>query len=78
MMLAARREPIESCTILITDPNDLMQPIHDRMPVIIPAAQYDLWLDPRCQDVDKVTKMLRPFSSEEMMAYPISTLVNSL
>lgn len=67
-------EPIESCTILTTDANELMQPIHDRMPVIISPEQYDLWLDSRCQDV---TKVVRPYSTDDMLAYPISTLVNN-
>jgi putative SOS response-associated peptidase YedK len=68
-------KPVESCTILTTDANDLMEPIHDRMPVIIPPDQFDLWLG--CQDTDKLAELLRPFASEDMMAYPISTLVNS-
>lgn len=70
-------QPIESCTILTTDANDLMKPIHDRMPVIIPKGQYDLWLDPGCQDSEKLTKLLRPYSPDEMMAIPVSTLVNN-
>jgi len=70
-------EPVESCTILTTDANELMQPIHERMPVILPPDQYDLWLDPRCQDSEKLAKLLRPFPSEEMLAYPVSTLVNN-
>jgi len=70
-------EPVESCTILTTDANDLMQPIHERMPVIIPPGQYDLWLDPRCQDTEKLAKLLRSFPSEVMLAYPVSTLVNN-
>jgi putative SOS response-associated peptidase YedK len=39
--------PVESCTILTTDANELMRPIQERMPVILPPDQYDLWLDPR-------------------------------
>jgi len=69
-------EPVESCTILTTDANELMQPIHERMPVILPPEQYDLWLDPRCQDNEKLAKLLRPFPSEKMPAYRVSTLVN--
>ena len=69
-------EPIESCTILTTDANDLMKPIHERMPVIIPPDQYDLWLDPQCQDAKKLEGLLRPFSGE-MTAYQISTVVNN-
>jgi putative SOS response-associated peptidase YedK len=39
-------EPVESCTVLTTDANELMRPIHERMPVILPPDQYGLWLDP--------------------------------
>jgi putative SOS response-associated peptidase YedK len=70
-------EPVESCTILTTDANELMQPIHERMPVIIPPDQYGLWLDPRCQDTGMLAKLLRPFPSEGMLAYRVSTLVNN-
>ena len=69
-------EPVESCTILTTDANELMQPIHERMPVIVPPDQYGLWLDPRCQDSEKLAKLLRPFPAEGMLAYRVSTLVN--
>jgi putative SOS response-associated peptidase YedK len=70
-------EPVESCTILTTDANEMMKPIHERMPVIIAPDQYGLWLDPRCQDTEKLAKLLRPYSSEEMLAYGVSTLVNN-
>ena len=55
-------EPVESCTILTTDANELMRPIHERMPVILPPDQYGLWLDPRCQDAEKLATLLRPYS----------------
>jgi len=70
-------EPIESCTILTTDANELMMPIHDRMPVIIPPEQFDIWLDPAVHDEKVLSEMLRPSASDDMTAYPISTLVNS-
>ncbi len=69
-------EPVESCTILTTDANELMRPIHERMPVILPPDQYGLWLDPRCQDTDKLAKLLRPYPSKDMLAYRVSTVVN--
>jgi putative SOS response-associated peptidase YedK len=69
--------PVESCTILTTDANPLMQPIHERMPVIVPADQYDFWLDPRCQDSEKLANLLRPYPSQDMLAYRVSTLVNN-
>jgi putative SOS response-associated peptidase YedK len=70
-------EPIESCAILTTDANEVMQPIHDRMPVIIPPKQFDVWLDPKVIDEKVVTEMLRRFRSDVMTAYPISTKVNN-
>ena len=70
-------EPIESCTILTTDANELMKPIHERMPVIIPPEQYDLWLDPKTQDTEKLEAVLRPYPTNDMIAYPVSSLVNS-
>jgi putative SOS response-associated peptidase YedK len=70
-------EPVESCTILTTDANEVMQPIHERMPVILPPDQFDLWLDPRCQDGEKLAKLLLPYPSKDMLAYRVSTLVNN-
>src|SRR5512145_1766858 len=43
-------DPVESCAILTTDANDLLAPIHDRMPVILAPRDFDLWLDPAAQD----------------------------
>lgn len=68
---------IESCALITTDANDLMRPIHDRMPVILPARDYDLWLDRGFRQGDLLVPLLRPFPSEEMLAYPVSRRVNS-
>lgn len=68
---------IESCTILTTDPNELLQPIHNRMPVILSPASYDQWLDPTVQQAASLQALLRPYPSEELTAYPVSTLVNN-
>jgi putative SOS response-associated peptidase YedK len=70
-------EPIESCTIITTEPNDLMVPIHNRMPVILPPTTYDQWLDPSFQDTATLKTLLRPYPSDELTAYPVSTLVNN-
>jgi putative SOS response-associated peptidase YedK len=70
-------KPVESCTILTTEANELMRPIHERMPVIVPPDQYGLWLDPRFEDTEKLAKLLRPFPSEGMLAYRVSALVNN-
>jgi putative SOS response-associated peptidase YedK len=54
-----------------------MRPVHERMPVIIPPEQYGVWLDLHCQDTEELAKLLRPYPSEGMLAYQVSTLVNS-
>lgn len=69
-------ETIESCTILTTDANELTQPIHDRMPVILKPEDYDLWLDPEIKDPELLKPLLRPYPSEEMVAEPVSSSVN--
>ena len=68
---------IDSCTIITTEPNELTATVHDRMPVILAPADYDLWLDPEFQDKEKLQSLLRPYPADEMTAYPVSTLVNS-
>ena len=68
---------IETCTILTTEANDLMKPIHDRMPVIIPPDHYERWLDSAIIHENELSAMLRPYDAQAMTAYPISTLVNN-
>ena len=68
---------IESCTILTTEPNDLLRSVHDRMPVILAAEDYDRWLDPAQQKPDAVLPLLRPYPSEAMETYAVTTHVNS-
>jgi putative SOS response-associated peptidase YedK len=68
---------IETCTIITTTANDLMAPLHDRMPVILPASSYDLWLDVAVQEVERLTPLLQSYPSNEMQAVPVSTLVNN-
>ncbi|MFQ5433740.1 MAG: SOS response-associated peptidase [Anaerolineae bacterium] len=67
---------IESCTILTTRPNELMAPIHNRMPVIIAADDFDDWLHPG-PNPEMGLHLLRPYPAEKMTAYPVSTHVNS-
>jgi putative SOS response-associated peptidase YedK len=70
-------EPLETCTIITTTPNDLMRPIHDRMPVILDRPDYDQWLDRNAGGAD-VANLLRPFPAASMEAYSVSTAVNSV
>ena len=69
-------EPLHSCTIITTSPNALMETIHQRMPVILEPDAYDLWLDPSEQSPKQLDGLLKPYPAEEMMAYPVSRLVN--
>ena len=69
---------LETCTILTTTPNQLLADVHDRMPVILPATSYDLWLDPGFRDVAATTEMLKPYDAEQMRRYAVSTRVNNV
>jgi putative SOS response-associated peptidase YedK len=68
-------EPLLSCCLITTEPNDTMRPIHDRMPVIVPPEAYDLWLDP-ATPAAVAQGLIRPYA-EAMAAYPVSTYVNA-
>jgi putative SOS response-associated peptidase YedK len=70
-------QAIESCTILTTEPNDLLKPIHNRMPVILDPKDYDLWLDPDVRDAGKVRRLLGPYPPADMTACPVSLRVNN-
>jgi putative SOS response-associated peptidase YedK len=67
---------LQTCTILTTASNQLMKPIHDRMPVILEPADYETWLDPSHYNPGKLEEMLRPYGANKMEYYPVSTLVN--
>lgn len=68
---------VKSATIITTSPNRLMAPIHNRMPVILPPDAYAQWLDPAARPAESLQNLLSPYSTEEMTAHPVSTLVNS-
>jgi putative SOS response-associated peptidase YedK len=68
---------IESCTIVVTDANDLLRPVHDRMPVILAPGDYAGWLDTKKQNKDKLLAMLKPASPAHWSMHPVSRQVNS-
>jgi putative SOS response-associated peptidase YedK len=68
---------IESCTILTTEANEVLLPVHDRMPVILHADDYDLWLDEDVQKRELLKDLLRPYPAKEMISHPVSTAINS-
>lgn len=69
---------VESCTILTTAANAFMQPLHDRMPVILSPDEFAPWLDPELNEPEQLGPMLDQYPADEMTAYPVSTLVNSV
>ncbi len=70
-------QDIETCTILTTAANELLQPIHERMPVILKPEDYDQWLDWQIQDTETLQALLQPFPADQMLAYPVSKRVNN-
>src|SRR3990172_13094369 len=65
-----------TCTIITTSANHLLEPIHNRMPVIIPADSRAEWLDPENQDEKRILSLLSPYAAEDMEAYYVSQNVN--
>ena len=70
-------EGICTFTIITTDANFLLAPIHPRMPVIIPENDYGLWLDPAIHDQERLCALLTPYPSDQMDLYPVTAKVNS-
>ncbi|HEX8397659.1 MAG TPA: SOS response-associated peptidase [Pyrinomonadaceae bacterium] len=70
-------EEIESCTIITTEANEVLEPVHDRMPVIIKPEDYELWLDEKVKDTGKLEKLLAPYPAGEMSSHSVSRQVNS-
>ncbi len=68
---------IRSCTILTTAANELVATVHERMPVILPPAAYDLWLTAGEVPPTRLQPLLRPYPAEAMQGYPVSTRVNN-
>ena len=58
-------EPIDSCTIIVTEANKAIEKIHDRMPVILPPTAYDEWLDPEVTDKDRLQALLKPYPADK-------------
>ena len=66
---------VKSCAIVTTEANEVLAPIHDRMPVILREEQYKLWLDPE-GNPGELKKLLEPYASDEMKSHPVSSKVN--
>ena len=68
---------IRSATIVTIEPNETMTPIHNRMPVILPSDAYAQWLDSAPQTPESLQPLIKPYPSDKMAAYPVSTMVNN-
>lgn len=70
-------KPLYSCTVITTNPNKLVEDIHDRMPVILKPEDEKIWLDPTNNDMKGLQHLLKPLPEELMEAYEVSGMVNS-
>jgi putative SOS response-associated peptidase YedK len=69
---------LHSCTIITTAANATMAPIHDRMPVLLPATRWNEWLDPSNHDIESLVRLLVPAPDELLIMHPVSTTVNNV
>lgn len=67
---------LKTYTIITTEPNSLLAPIHNRMPVILEKEKEEIWLNPNQPDVNMLLSLLKPYPQKDMEAYPVSLLVN--
>jgi putative SOS response-associated peptidase YedK len=70
-------EILDSCSIIVMPANEVMRPLHERMPAIVAQAHHDLWLDSRMTEKDEVMKYLNSAPSSGLKLHPVSTWVNS-
>lgn len=71
-------EDVRSFTVITTQANETMRPIHERMPVILPREAWETWLDPTFQDVPALQSLLRSAPDDLLRAYPVSRDVNDV
>ncbi len=69
---------IDSCTIVTTNANNMMREFYDRMPVILAPGDYQLWLDPKVEDVAALQHLMAPCGEHELVAEPVDTYVNKV
>jgi putative SOS response-associated peptidase YedK len=67
---------LNTCCILTTDANDIVKPIHDRMPVVLQPEDYNLWLNRNMHDPTELEKLYKPYPADLMYAHPVPDLVN--
>lgn len=72
----AESDPIETCSVITTTANSIMEPLHHRMPVILEQQNFDFWLDHNFSDRERLESLLVPFEPDELRTYPVDTIVN--
>ena len=73
---APEGEIVRSCTIITTAANELLRPVHERMPVILPRELESFWLDDDVRDTGPLCSILAPYPAGAMEMYEVSSLVN--
>ena len=68
---------LESCSILTTAANEVLDGVHDRMPVILPRRHYQTWLTAPETETARLAELLVPFDASAMVRYPVSSLINT-
>ncbi len=71
-------DEIRTCTIITTEPNDVLATLHHRMAVILPPEHYEQWLSAEELPPAALMPLLQPYPSEPMRVYPVDTLVNNV
>ncbi len=69
---------VMTCAIVTGQPNDVLRPLHDRMPVILPEESWDAWLDRDNHSTSELAELLTVYPSDRLTEYPVSTLVNNV
>lgn len=70
-------EQVVSCTILTTAADEVVNPIHERMPIIVPSQYYEMWLDPEITQPQKILPLVTESDRTSLQAKPVSTMVNN-
>jgi putative SOS response-associated peptidase YedK len=69
-------ESVRTCTIITGEPSNVVAPIHDRMPVMLPRSVWDAWLDPEVRDPADIRRLVEHLPVPDLEEHPVSTLVN--
>ena len=69
---------LHSASVITTSANKMLEPVHDRMPVLVPESSWSLWLDPKNDDVSTLSDIFAPRDDGELTMYEVSTDVNNV